>query len=97
MIQGGLALQQDLALASLIGCGHAERNGHHYVNGMAGAPAAERRAFLAAHPDLYRRAGGTVRVAVEAGSLALGSLSCAGFASAVLPRFAAMRPMPERE
>lgn len=97
MIQGGLALQQDLALASLIGCDHVERNGHHYVNGMAGAPAAERRAFLAAHPDLYRREGGTVRVAVEAGSMALGSLSCAGFASAVLPRFSAMRAMPERE
>ena len=86
MIQGGLALQQDLALVSLIGCDHVERNGHHYVNGMAGAPAAERRAFLAAHPDLYRREGGTVRVAVEAGSMG------AGFA--VVRRLRERRPAP---
>ena len=34
-IQAGLALQQDLALVSLLGITHIERNGHHYVNGMA--------------------------------------------------------------
>src|SRR3990172_6998796 len=54
-IQSGLALQQDLALASLLGLTHVERNGHHYVNGMAALPAggeAEGGAFLAAHPDL---------------------------------------------
>ena len=39
-IQAGLALQQDLALVSLLGLTHVERNGHHYVNGMAGLPAA---------------------------------------------------------
>ncbi len=44
-IQAGLALQQDLALVSLMGITHVERNGHHYVNGMAGA-AAERTAGL---------------------------------------------------
>ena len=38
-IQAGLALQQDLALVSLLGLTHVERNGHHYVNGMAGLPA----------------------------------------------------------
>lgn len=32
--QSGLALQQDLVLAALIGAGHIERNGHHYVDGM---------------------------------------------------------------
>ena len=35
-IQAGLALQQDLALVNLIDISHVERNGHHYVNGMAG-------------------------------------------------------------
>ena len=45
-------MQQDLALATLIGCTHVERNGHHYVNGMQGVPAAEQRAFLDAHGDL---------------------------------------------
>ena len=98
MTQPGLALQQDLALAGLIGCAHVERNGHHYVNGMAGAPPAEREAFAAAHADLYRRAGGTARLRIERGAIALGSLSaCPGFASAALPDFAAMQPMPERD
>ena len=97
MTQGGPALQQDLALASLIGCGHAERNGHHYVRMFAGAPAAERRSFIAAHPDLYREADGGARLAVEDGRLALGSLACAGFACAATPDFGAMRAMPERE
>ncbi len=34
--QAGLAVQQDLALVNLLGLTHVERNGHHYVNGMAG-------------------------------------------------------------
>ena len=37
----------------LIGVTHAERNGHHYVDGFAETPAAEAQAFLAAHADLY--------------------------------------------
>ena len=44
--QAGVAVQQDLALATLIGATHVERNGHHYVDGMAGAPKAEEDAFL---------------------------------------------------
>ena len=40
--QAGVAVQQDLALATLIGATHVERNGHHYVDGMTGAP--QRRA-----------------------------------------------------
>ena len=51
--QAGLAVQQDLALGALIGVTHAERNGHHYVDGFGDTPAAEAQAFLAAHPDLY--------------------------------------------
>ncbi|KAB2868620.1 MAG: mandelate racemase, partial [Burkholderiaceae bacterium] len=33
--QAGLAVQQDLALVNLLGIAHVERNGHHYVDGMA--------------------------------------------------------------
>jgi hypothetical protein len=88
--QPGLAVQQDLALASLIGCRHVERNGHHYVAGMGG-PEAEQRAFADAHPDLYRMEGGRARLRIESGRIALGSLDRAGFASAVLPDWAAMR------
>ena len=53
--QAGLAVQQDLALGALIGVTHAERNGHHYVDGFAETPAAEAQAFRSAHPDLYAR------------------------------------------
>ncbi len=54
--QAGVAVQQDLALATLIGATHVERNGHHYVDGMVGAPPAEEDAFLRHHPDIYHRA-----------------------------------------
>ena len=90
-VQAGLGLQQDLALVSLLGLAHVERNGHHYGNGMAGAPQAEQDAFLAAHADLYERSAGAVRPRIVAGTLALESLDCPGFASRVLPQCAAMR------
>ena len=92
-IQAGLALQQDLALVSLMGIRHVERNGHHYVNGMAGLPLAEQEAFLAAHPDLYERSHGAVRLKIRDGTLGIGSLGCTGFASGPLPDWATMRPM----
>lgn len=92
--QAGLAVQQDLALVALLGMTHVERNGHHYVNGMAGAPEGEQAAFLAAHPDLYHRADGVVRLTIRDGQLAMGSLACAGFASGALPDFGAMAPSP---
>jgi hypothetical protein len=92
-IQAGLALQQDLALVSLLGLTHVERNGHHYVNGMADLPATEQQAFLAAHPDLYERSHGAVRVKIDDGMLALGSLDCPGYASRALPQEDSMKEM----
>ena len=89
--QAGLAVQQDLALATLTGCTHVERNGHHYVNGMAAAPEAEQEAFLAAHPDLYQRSLGAVRLKIEDGVLRIGSLDCPGLASAARPAPADLR------
>jgi hypothetical protein len=83
--QAGLAVQQDLALATLIGCSHVERNGHHYVRGMTGATEEERSAFLHAHPDLYREKHGSVLLRIERGRLAIGSLDQPGLGSAVLP------------
>jgi L-alanine-DL-glutamate epimerase-like enolase superfamily enzyme len=53
IIQPGLSLQQDLALAALLGIDHIERNGHHYVDRFLATPDAEARALAAAHPDLY--------------------------------------------
>jgi len=92
-IQPGLALQQDLALVSLLGLTHLERNGHHYVNGMAGLGKGEQDAFLAAHPDLYERSHGAVRVKITNGELAIGSLACPGYASAAMPDWTSMREM----
>src|SRR3569623_3221029 len=82
--QAGLAVQQDLALINLIGLTHVERNGHHYVNGMADLPQSEQSAFLAAHPDLYERSHGAVRLEIRDGQLSLGSLGGVGFASGVI-------------
>ena len=90
-LQAGLALQQDLALVSLLGLTHVERNGHHYVNGMAGLPPAEQDGFHAAHPDLYERSHGAVRLKISNGNLAIASLACAGFASAAMPDWSTMR------
>jgi len=95
-VQAGIALQQDLALVSLLGLTHVERNGHHYVNGMAGLPAAEQDAFLQAHPDLYERSHGAVRMRITKGQLAIGSLGCSGYASAATPDWNQMREMNTR-
>jgi hypothetical protein len=92
--QAGLSVQQDLALVALLGLEHVERNGHHYVNGMAELPVSEQQAFLAAHPDLYHRSGGVVRLKIAGGLLAIDSLGCTGFASGALPEMAAMPRMP---
>lgn len=93
--QAGLSVQQDLALATLIGCDHVERNGHHYVDGFAGSGAteAEAAAFLAAHPDLYHRAPGGVRLRIEGGRIALGSLRGPGLGSSAEPDWGAMEAM----
>lgn len=85
--QAGLAVQQDLALVNLLGITHVERNGHHYVNGMAAYTPTEQRAFLKAHPDLYEQSHGAVRLRIHDGRIALASLDCPGYANAapVLP------------
>ena len=88
--QAGLSVQQDLALVNLLGIRHVERNGHHYVNGMAAQPQAEQDAFLAAHPDVYERTHGAVRLKIRDGRIAIGSLACTGYASAAMPDFGAM-------
>ena len=92
-IQAGIALQQDLALVSQLGLTHVERNGHHYVNGMAGLPDEEQEAFLSGHPDLYERSHGAVRLKISRGNISLKSLGCPGYASRAMPDWKAMREM----
>jgi hypothetical protein len=93
--QAGLGVQQDLALGALIGVTHAERNGHHYVDGFAETPAAEARAFLAAHPDLYVSDGDIIRLSIHDGDLLTGSLTAPGFASGVHPDWTALAPLQQ--
>jgi len=91
--QAGLAVQQDLALVNLIGLRHVERNGHHYVNGMASLPEDEQRAFLTAHPDLYESSRGAVRLKICDGLLDIGSLACPGFATGAYPDWINLKPL----
>ena len=93
--QAGLAVQQDLALGAFIGITHAERNGHHYVDGFGEAPAAEAAAFAAAHPDLYADAGQGIRLSIHDGDLLTGSLNTVGFATSVHPDWSALRPLEQ--
>jgi hypothetical protein len=93
--QAGLGVQQDLALGALIGVAHAERNGHHYVDGFDGSPAVEAQAFLADHPDLYISDGNTIRLSVQGGDLLTGSLMAPGFASSVHPEWPALSALQQ--
>jgi hypothetical protein len=91
--QAGLALQQDVAIGALIGVTHAERNGHHYVDGFGDAPVAEAQAFRTAHPDLYVGDGDGIRLSIHDGDLLTGSLVSPGFATSVHPDWTALAPL----
>ena len=93
--QAGLAVQQDLALASLLGLEHCERNGHHYADGFGEAPAAEQQAFAEAHGDLYETSAGRPRLAIREGRIAIGSLHQPGFGHAADPDFTSLRPLSQ--
>ncbi|MGY8634996.1 hypothetical protein RAD15_21200 [Bradyrhizobium sp. 14AA] len=93
--QAGLAVQQDLALGAFIGVTHAERNGHHYVDGFGDAPAEEAQSFAAAHSDLYADAGQGIRLSIHDGDLLTGSLHSVGFATSVHPDWSALRPLEQ--
>jgi hypothetical protein len=93
--QAGLSVQQDLALVNLLGIRHVERNGHYYVNGMAALPQHEQDAFLRAHPDVYERSHGAVRLKIRNGRIELASLDAAGYASGAMPDFSAMSALAQ--
>jgi L-alanine-DL-glutamate epimerase-like enolase superfamily enzyme len=93
--QAGLAVQQDLALGAFLGITHAERNGHHYVDGFGDTPATEAAAFAAAHPDLYADAGQGIRLSIHDGDLLTGSLHAAGFATSVHPDWSSLCPLEQ--
>ena len=90
----GFAYVVLIALVSLLGLTHVERNGHHYVNGMAGLPQGEQKRFLNSHDDIYEESHGAVRVRIKGGMIQMKSLDCPGFASRAMPDWDAMRRMP---
>jgi hypothetical protein len=93
--QPGASVQQDLALVSLLGLAHVERNAHHFIDGMSAAPEREQEAFLKAHPMLYHREPGKpVRLSAQGGKLDLRSLDCPGFAVGAEMDFQSLKPMP---
>jgi len=91
--QAGLSVQQDLALAALLGLAHSERNGHHYAGGFGTAPPGEQRAFASAHPDLYR--GDPAHLLINAGHIDIRSLHAPGFAHGADPDMATLRPLAD--
>lgn len=91
--QAGLAVQQDLAQAALLGLAHCERNGHHYVDGFGAAPPEEQQAFAEAHPDLYDSLSGRPRLAIRDGRIAIASLARPGFAHGAQPAFDGLQPL----
>jgi hypothetical protein len=61
---------------------------------MSFAPETEQRAYVEAHPGLYKKVAGPARLIIRGGRLDLGSLDRPGFAVSAEPDFAAMSPMP---
>jgi len=94
---GPVALPQDLAMMSLLGIEHVERNGHHYYRGLSLWPADWQDAALVAHGDLYtRHRDGFACLHIREGRVALGSVNTApfGVGSLLDPSRFARQPMP---
>jgi hypothetical protein len=72
--QGGLAVQQDLALATLIGCDTTERNGHHFGDGRLLDTPADYADWQDHFPGLYQPLPDRLCLRIESGRIALGSL-----------------------
>lgn len=69
-----IALQQDLATASLLGMTHVERNGHHYFDGLKHLPPSEQQAAMARHDDLYAHGTNGPQLVTREGALSLRSI-----------------------
>ncbi|MCB1121059.1 MAG: hypothetical protein KJT03_05895, partial [Verrucomicrobiae bacterium] len=77
---GPIALLQDLAVMSLLGITHVERNGHHYFRGLSMLPEDLRTTVLDHHRDLYRKhEDGFPTLRITDGKLAISSVIEAPF------------------
>jgi hypothetical protein len=86
-------VQQDLATVRALGIAHVERNGHHYVRGLAHCSPRERAAALRQHGDLYTGDERQAWLRIENGRLRVGSLATPGYGVAFPPDLEAMIPL----
>jgi hypothetical protein len=90
-----LPVQQDLATVRALGISHVERNGHHYVRGLAHCSPRERREVVTRHPDLYAGDEREAVLRLAAGVVAVGSLDVPGYGVAIEPDLGSMTPLEE--
>lgn len=83
--QAGTALQQDLSLATLIGCKHIERNGHQYGDGLSGMSAEWRNKLKEDHEDLYEIQDNRLCLNIVAGAISLSSLDVLAYGTKTFP------------
>lgn len=86
-------VQQDLATVRALGIVHVERNGHHYVRGLAHCSPRERASALRHHADLYAGDEREAWLSIERGRLRVGSLATPGYGVAFDPDLDAMIPL----
>jgi L-alanine-DL-glutamate epimerase-like enolase superfamily enzyme len=93
---GPVALLQDLALMSLLGIEHVERNGHHYFRGLSLWPQDWQAKVLGVHGDLYEQRRGFAALRIRQGQIQLGSVNAAplGLQPLLDPSRFERQPMP---
>jgi hypothetical protein len=92
---GMRALQQDTAVVTALGIGHAERNGHHYVRGLDFLTPAEQAVAERDFPRLYERTpGGLLRLAIHDGAIVTTELNAHGYGGVLELDFGAIDPLP---
>jgi hypothetical protein len=88
-----IPLLQDFATVRALGITHVERNGHHYVKGLAHCSPRERNQATRLHRDLYRGDGSGARLRIESGFVRVGSLSLPGYGGPSEPDLSSMTPL----
>ncbi|MBI1387260.1 MAG: hypothetical protein GC154_02280 [bacterium] len=77
---GPIALLQDLAIMSLLGVEHVERNGHHYFSGLGMWPLSVQNSVLSKHNDLYEPSrDGFPTLRIQSGRINLNSVRSSPF------------------
>jgi len=93
---GPVALLQDLAMQSLLGVTHVERNGHHYFKGLSMYSRELQDAVIQQHPNLYAiTAEGDATLSITDGQLALASVNAAPFGCGIVPDLSALPTLKE--